>query len=87
MRLNIDEGEDGDQYSETEFKKTLIPTEKSKPPTNVWIKQIYSSIPKIYISYFEKKSHLNFNEKMRRIILSFLQFETISRKRSYKLQL
>ena len=63
------------------LNKTKKPLKKSDPQSEIRGNQIAHSVSKLHLSFFEKKKYLNFNEKMRRIIISFLQFESISRKR------
>jgi len=64
-----------------QHKKTITLLNRSKSLPDISKNQIANYVSKLHLSFFEKKNHLNFNEKMRRIIISFLQFETISRKR------
>ena len=76
-------------YKKIEIKKNKPDTLNKKiklqkisnSHTKISRNQIAHSVSKLHLSFFEKKNHLNFNERMRRIIISFLQFEAISRKR------
>ena len=69
------------QKNSVSFKKKLTSLKKLESPPKINKNEIVQSVSKLYYSYFEKKNLLNLNEKMRRIIISFLQFESISRKR------
>ena len=63
---------------------TLKPTESPKinsKSTNSIPNQIVNSVSKIHRYYFEKNKYPFFNESLRRIVITFLQFESISRKR------
>jgi len=62
-----------DSPSNSENHKKIIPS-NSDSNTN----ELLKSVGNMYRSYFEKKKELYFNDSMRRIIMMFLQLETIS---------
>ena len=70
-----------EQNQSVTFKKKSISVNKLQSPPKINKNKVDQSLSKFYFSYLEKMNHLDFNEKMRRIIISFLQFEVISRKR------
>jgi len=71
-------------------KSSLFTTDPSKDSKktplsrNSKTSQILNSVSKIHRFYFEKNKYPFFNESLRRIVISFLQFESISRKRFHR---